>query len=106
MKLIGTILPPNLPISIPASSKWLSGQGAGGWFSIEATSNSNEYRIIRYTPEGLIDCDRIFELLDNGFVFDLKKPYEFMHVSHCSKCKIQQNDQLFIFQYHVASPMK
>lgn len=99
MGLIGTILPPEMPASIPISSKWLSGQGGGVWFSIEKTNNSKKYRIIRYTPEGAIDCDRIFELIDNDLILDLDQPYEFVHISHCSKCRILQNNQLFIFHY-------
>lgn len=104
MGLIGTILPPSLPESIPSNSKWLSGQGVGGWFSIASTSNSNRFRIIRYTPQGEKDCDRIFELKYNGSLFNMKQPFEFVHISHCSKCRVQQNNQLFIFHYH--DPLK
>ena len=101
MGLTGTILPPDLPISIPSNSKWLSGQGGGAWFSIQGTANCNKYRIIRYTPQGEIDCNRIFELIDNDSIFDMEQSYEFVHISHCSKCRIRQNDQLFIFHYHI-----
>lgn len=101
MGLVGTILHPNLPESIPKNSKWLSGQGAGAWFSLEVTAHEGNYRIIRYTPQGKIDCDRIFELVVNGSIFDVEQPYEFVHISHCSKCRIKQNDRLFIFNYNI-----
>ena len=101
MGLIGTLLPPMLPKTIPKNSKWLSGQGAGCWFSIETTTTSNTYRIVRYTPQGVVSCDRIFKMANNGFVFEIVQPFEFVHVSHCNKCKIIQNNQLFIFNYHI-----
>jgi len=100
MGLIGTILPPDLPTSIPSNSKWLSGQGTGAWFSIEGTTQSKKYRIRRFTPNGELDCDRIFKKLDNGMAFNLEQPYEFVHISHCSKCRIRQGNQVFIFNYH------
>ncbi|WP_117880773.1 DUF6695 family protein [Aureibaculum luteum] len=101
MGLIGTLIPPNLPKTIPENSKWLSGQGTGCWFSMETTTISNTYRIVRYTPQGIVDCDRIFKLVENDSVFEIGQPYEFVHVSHCNKCRIQQNNQLFIFNYHI-----
>ncbi|MGB0881677.1 MAG: DUF6695 family protein [Vicingaceae bacterium] len=98
-KLIGTILPPKHPELIPIKSQWLLGQGAGVWFNIEQTANSNKYRIQRFAPNGDLDCDRIFELTENGSKFDINKKYEFVHVSHCAKCRIKQNKIVFVFNY-------
>ena len=97
--LIGTMIAPEFLHSIPKSSKWISGQGTGCWFCIEATSSDNLYRIIRFTPRGEIDCDRIFELIDNGFTFKINQSYKFVHLSHCQQCKIEQKGQLFVFQF-------
>ncbi|PKP46567.1 MAG: hypothetical protein CVT95_06860 [Bacteroidetes bacterium HGW-Bacteroidetes-12] len=98
-RLIGTLLPPEKPNNIPSSSKWLSGQGAGVWFYIEATDNPNIYRIKRFTPEGELDCDRLFEIEKSKAVFNLSEAFEFTHISHCSKCKIIQNEIIFVFKY-------
>lgn len=98
-RLIGTILPPTKPTSIPATVKWLSGQGAGVWFYIEATEKETIFRIKRFTPEGELDCDRLFEIEKNSNTFNLNNNYEFTHISHCSKCKITQNNTTFIFNY-------
>lgn len=95
----GTTHPPALPSTIPAHSQWLSGQGAGTWFCIDTTSNPNQYNIKRYTPKGSLDCDRIFEIEDNSSVFDINESYQFAHVSHCAKCRIKQNEIIFIFNY-------
>ncbi len=98
-KRIGTVDAPIKPLKIPSDSQWLMGQGAGAWFSIVKTSKENEYNIKRFTPKGGLDCDRIFEIEDNGSVFDIDKLYEFTHLSHCAKCRIIQNEIIFNFNY-------
>lgn len=98
-KYIGTLYPPEKPKGIPVDSQWLLGQGAGVWFSIEKTSENCKYRIQRFAPNGDLDCDRIFEIEENGAIFDIEKTYEFAHVSHCAKCRIKQNDTVFVFNY-------
>ncbi len=98
-KLIGTIYPPKKPMAIPENSQWLLGQGVGAWFSIEQIIKNNEYRIQRFTPNGSLDCDRVFEIEENGSVFDIEKRYEFVHISHCAKCRIKQNEIVFVFNY-------
>ena len=96
---IGTINPPAQPTSIPSNAQWLLGQGAGAWFSITATSQSNQYQVKRFRPAGELDCDRIFEVEENGSVFDINEPYQFTHISHCAKCSILQNETVFVFNY-------
>jgi len=96
---VGTIFPPELPDSIPQNAQWLSGQGVGTWFYIEPTIISNEYRIQRFTPEGVMDCNRIFKIEENNVGFDINQPYQFTHISHCSKCRIIQNEIIFTFNF-------
>jgi len=98
-KQIGTINPPEIPETIPSNSQWLFGQGAGCWFNIEKSGEKNKYRIQRFTPNGELDCDRIFEIEENGSIFDIGFAYEFAHVSHCAKCRIIQNEIVFVFNY-------
>lgn len=99
MPAIGTIHPPKQPSSIPTNSQWLLGQGAGVWFCIAKTSEKKQFNIKRFTPNGKLDCDRIFEQEENGSVFDVNQPYQFVHISHCAKCRILQNNITFIFNY-------
>ncbi len=96
---VGTINPPDIPKNLPLNSKWLSGQGVGAWFSIEVTNENTIFRIKRYTPEGNLDCDRIFKIAAATMNFDINQPYEFKHISHCSKCKIEQDGVVFEFNY-------
>ena len=98
-KRIGTINPPEKPVTIPARSQWLLGQGAGVWFCVQKKIGDRQYNIKRFSPEGHLDCDRIFELEENGSIFDMELAYEFMHVSHCAKCRIKQNNKVFVFKY-------
>ena len=94
---MGTINPPIKPTHIPQHVEWLLGQGAGTWFCIDKIATN--FRIRRYTPEGELDCDRIFKMEENGIVFNIEQPYEFTHISHCSKCRIIQNETVFVFNY-------
>lgn len=100
-KKIGRVYPPEKPEIIPVYSQWLLGQGAGAWFCIGNTIESKKFRIQRFTPDGNLDCDRVFEIEDNGSVFDIEAAYEFIHVSHCAKCRIKQNETVFVFNYIV-----
>ena len=83
-------------INIPGNAQWLSGTvGSGSWFSI--TDKKNKYRIKRFSPEGKLECDRIFTV-DNS-AFDLHIDYKFTFLSHCKECTIIQNKITYKF-YH------
>ena len=83
-------------INIPEKAQWLSGTvGSGSWFSI--TDEKNKYRIKRFSPEGKLECDRIFTV-DNS-AFDLHIDYKFTFLSHCKECTIIQNELTYKF-YH------
>jgi len=83
-------------INIPGNAQWLSGTvGSGSWFSI--TDEKNKYRIKRFSPEGKLECDRIFTV-DNS-AFDLHIDYKFTFLSHCKECTIIQNELTYKF-YH------
>lgn len=94
---VGTIIPPEKPKNVPEIAQWLSGQGAGVWFTITATNHSHQFIIERYAVTGSLDCKRLFMVENSEEVFDINKPYQFVHVSHCAKCRIKQGDQTFVF---------
>ncbi|MCF6279335.1 MAG: hypothetical protein L3J14_03210 [Flavobacteriaceae bacterium] len=99
MKIEGRQIPPNLPTGLPLNSKWLSGDGAGAWFHI-LNCNNREFKIFnikRFTPKGVLDCDRNYVLQQNAINFDLSKPFKFTHLSHGAKCKVIQENILFEF---------
>jgi hypothetical protein len=95
---IGTILPPAFPSAIPPHSQWLLGEGAGAWFSIDTTNSPNQYNIKRFNPTGKLECDGIFEMEIGGSSFNIELHYQFTHVSHCAKCRIIQDQEIFVFK--------
>jgi hypothetical protein len=94
---VGTILAPDLPQHLPPHCQWLSGQGAGVWFCIDKTDIPIQYIVQRFSPEGNLDCKGIFEIEQQTIAFDILKPYQFTHISHCAKCRIAQNEIVFVF---------
>ncbi len=100
-KLEGTLLPPKKHENVPKESKWLSGQGEGTWFCItkESSLEEYEYRVRRISPQGNLDCDRVFKLDNDKLVFDLTKEWNIAHISHCSEVRVLQNDSLFLLNF-------
>lgn len=90
-KLNSTLAAPVLAENIPASSQWLSGEGAGSWFHIELAGK--DYKISRYSPTGKIECSGLFRIA-NQIDFDIHVHFQFIHLSHCKSVSIQQQDQL------------
>ena len=94
----GRQIAPKRSENLPKNAKWLSGDGGGVWFFISNENlDNNKYQIKRFTPEGILNCDRIFVLEESKHKFDIKEPYEFIHISHCAKCRILQNEVVFTF---------
>ena len=100
-KLKGTLKPTNLPKNVPAEAKWLAGQGVGGWFYLKESTVVNKFRIRRFSPDGILECDRLFDLI-NTSDFDVKKDFEFTHVSHCMECRVLQEGKGFIFKHQIS----
>jgi len=81
-------------INIPEKSQWLSGTvGSGSWFFISA--EKIHYRIQRFSPEGNLECDRIFTV--DKSAFNIEIDYQFTFLSHCKECTIIQNEITYKF---------
>jgi len=85
-----TLQAPDKPSHIPIKSQWLTGEGAGSWFYIEEYNHL--FKIFRYDPEGKMECLNLFAILSNE-ALDLKKPFEFIHLSHCDHVTINQGNR-------------
>lgn len=92
-------MPAELHPNIPKAAKWLSGQGEGTWFVItkEKEFNKIEYRVRRFSPQGKLECDRIFEMLQEGF--DIKQKFEVTHISHCATVRVIQKEVIYQLNY-------
>lgn len=90
------ILPPPMerPSDLPATAKWLSGEGAGSWFVIEEIEKLLHYHITRFSPEGIIECEGLFQ---PDTEIDLKKEFSITYPAHCSRITIIQEDTMIHF---------
>lgn len=94
--MTGRLVAPTKMGEVPENAQWLSGEGGGAWFSIEKKTSC--LRIKRYTPQGILDCDREFVSPANGNQFDENLPFEVQHISHCARVKVIQGKETFVFE--------
>ncbi len=87
----GTLPQPARPASIPSNSQWLSGEVIGSWFLLEPATDV--YKIIRFAADGTPECSGIFSGKDKN-IFDVKKPFSFIHLSHCNKITLVQENKI------------
>ena len=83
----------NKPANIQETAQLIKGIGASSWFTIK--SEGNLYRIERFSPEGELECSRLFRAEPN--TFDINHEHEFTYISHCKECTILQNDRTYKF---------
>ena len=83
----------NKPVNIEETAQLIKGIGASSWFAIK--SEGDLYRIERFSPEGELECSRLFRAEPN--TFDVNHEYEFTYISHCKECTILQNNQTYKF---------
>ncbi|WP_303918701.1 DUF6695 family protein [Draconibacterium sediminis] len=91
-KLLTATLPPPLRHpSIPENAQWLSGEGAGSWFSILPT-DGGKFEITRFSPEGEVECNGIFAISGNQ-AFNPDYSYRIDYLSHCRQVTVWQKNQ-------------
>ena len=81
------------PKNISENAQLLKGIGASSWFEIR--EEGDDFRIKRYSEEGVLECSRIFSTNSNNF--DINKKFEFTYISNCKQCKIIQDNKTFTF---------
>ncbi len=94
--LKGTLAEPERPENIPEQAQWLSGEGAGSWYSISKEENE-KYFISRFGPNGELECEGEFENMITGSL-NINLPYRFEYLSHCRRVKISQGNQVIEFR--------
>jgi hypothetical protein len=88
-KLKNTLPQPPKNSNIPENAKWLSGEGAGSWFSISVQSGT--YQISRFNPDGELECKSDFTISEKHN-FNINNHFVIDHLSHCQKVVVIQND--------------
>ena len=82
------------PKNIEKTAQLLVGIGASAWFHI--SKEEENYRIKRYSEEGIEECSRLFAVNDSAF--NINKPFKFIYISHCKECNILQNSKVYNFK--------
>ena len=82
-----------IPKNISEKAQLIEGIGASSWFTIVAEEEL--YRVERFSPEGELECSRLFRAEPN--TFDINSAYAFTYLSHCKECTIIQNKLTFKF---------
>jgi hypothetical protein len=90
IKLPSILSEPKLPSNLPATAKWLSGEGAGSWFVI-LKNKDTQFKISRFSPEGLLECEGLFSTSTKNI--DIEKDYEITYPSHCATVTIIQEGE-------------
>jgi hypothetical protein len=80
--LVATLPAPERLPHIPEKAQWLSGEGAGSWFVFEIENTL--LKVIRYSPQGVIECTGLFE---NRDAIQLVQEHTTFSVSYPSNCK-------------------
>lgn len=88
------LVAPKRPVTIHPKSQWLSGEGCGSWFHIEA--HGFLFIISRYDPVGKIECKGLFKIVTTKQI-ELNEDYEFTYLSHCSLVNIIQYGETLRF---------
>lgn len=93
ISLIGNMIEPEKPKDVPHAAQWLGGRGSGSWFHIAQNTylRKNEFRVLRYIPDGTVGYDRVFRLEQGNL--DLNEPYQFIYDCHAAKTTIMQHDK-------------
>lgn len=91
----GTLPEPIRPEQLSEKAQWLAGEGAGSWFLIEETQQKSTFKITRYSPKGVIECEGNFVIETTTKQLNLNKPYKFIHLSHCAFVHIEQDGVVF-----------
>jgi hypothetical protein len=95
-RLPDVLFPPNKPHHLNANAKWLAGEGAGSWFSLEFVGENIEVK--RYSNVGDLECTNRYKKVSG---LNLDEAYEITFPSHCAKVSLSQNEQLFILDVGV-----
>ena len=100
--LRSTLAQPERSPNIPDSAQWLSGEGAGSWFTYEL--QNSRVRFTRYSPDGSMECSGLFEAQNNtGDVPD--NSFRITYPSNCKEVSLVSKARVLRF-VRVGNPVK
>lgn len=80
---------PAIPTNL-TNPQWLSGEGAGSWFTFEFEDEN--LTVNRFSPEGVFECRNLYKIPEG---FNPNTNFEITYPSHCSVITLSQNNQIF-----------
>jgi hypothetical protein len=93
--LQSTLQPPSRDAKIPENAQWLSGEGAGSWFTL--VPENSQLKVTRYAPDGQVEC--------TGFYKNPGSPANISHrhflITYPSNCKfvsLKNQDNVLRFE--------
>ncbi len=95
MKRVEVLTQPEIPVSLSGNVHWLSGEGCGSWFQIEAQGTG--FMINRFSPDGRLECKGIFKQTA-GTPFNINEHFEFTYLSHCAEVNLLQYNNRLTFK--------
>ncbi|WP_040281351.1 DUF6695 family protein [Psychroserpens damuponensis] len=94
--LVGSLEPKFLDL-LSSKAQWLPGIGSGAWFELYSINHASQFRCRRISPYGTIDVDGLYEISTSGF--DSQHYYRFCHDSNCLSFKVEQQGEIYTFNY-------
>jgi len=88
--LISTLPQPERHPSIPEDAQWLSGEGAGSWFSVKPEGNL--LLVTRYSPQGVVECKGLYENRKASEILKDAESYSIAYPSNCRTVSIKVNN--------------
>lgn len=89
-----TLNRPKQHSKIPDSAQWLSGEGAGSWYTFNNIDKSIE--VTRYSPEGNTECFGLFKAVDNYEMPDVSQ-LKITYPSNCAEVSLKSNNSIYRF---------
>lgn len=90
-----TLTAPNRPENLPENAQWLSGEGAGSWFTFEY--KANQLLVNRYSPEGLKECTGIYNPIRLNNLPELSS-LRISYPSNCAEVTLESGNNTFKFE--------
>jgi Family of unknown function (DUF6695) len=93
--LRSTLIQPKKHIKIPEKAQWLSGEGAGSWFSF--AEKNKQLEINRYSHDGILECSGYYKSKEDTLSF-LKNKFNITYPSNCREITIINNREKILLK--------
>lgn len=89
-----TLVKPQLSANIPSDAQWLSGEGAGSWYTFNYVDD--KLKVTRFSPEGKTECLGFFKSENNSEIPSLNK-LEITYPSNCAEVSLMTKNNIYRF---------